>query len=645
MAGPWEKYQKQAPAEAQAEPPAEASPVEAPPQDVPVEQPVEAPQAAPSEAVPPVEATQTEAPAPVAPVAAEGPWTKYATAPAPKAEEKPPVSEPAGDGWRGTVAAGLRGIRESIPFARDIGAGAEALRKGVSFEEEKKAQEARDIQLAKEHPYAYGAGEVAGAIAPLVAAPEAAAGLLGKGAQAESAVAGKLGSLLGNRAEADLLTKVGTGALTGAAQGAVHGLGTGTGEERLQKAKEEALIGAPLGVLGAGLGNITSRGLRTAGEALGLLEKAPRTPTTKDIFAKGREAYEVAKNPEIGIKPESAKNLHGGLMADLEELGFDEDLNQKLKPALRKLRDITGPTSIEYLEKARKLTQAAAKDWQNPHNQMLAAKVRERIDDFVNNLGEQDIQHYGLTGPALSEAKAALKEGRQLWKQARKSETLDEMIEIAKNRAASTGQGANLNNVIRQEVKKIYNDAIRKNGAGWTPDELQAMRGIVRGGVTGNILRALGKTSPFHHTLYGGMEAIGSLASHDPTAIMGGALVGTPSHLLSEHLTKSGFENLKDIVKSGGSRANIKGPNPRESLYGQMVATPTVMAPLEIPDKNRRERASGGKVGKRDYPAKRLTRLERAAQRAHNEIAHETKPLLDRPDEQIVHALEIAKGR
>ena len=78
MAGPWEKYQQQAPAEAQAEPP------------------VEAPQAASPEAVQPVEAAPTEAPAPAAPVAAEGPWTKYATAP--KAGEKAPISEPVDDG-------------------------------------------------------------------------------------------------------------------------------------------------------------------------------------------------------------------------------------------------------------------------------------------------------------------------------------------------------------------------------------------------------------------------------------------------------------------------------------------------------------------------------------------------------------------
>jgi hypothetical protein len=68
-------------------------------------------------------------------------------------------------------------------------------------------------------------------------------------------------------------------------------------------------------------------------------------------------------------------------------------------------------------------------------------------------------------------------------------------------------------------------------------------------------------------------------------------------------------------------------------------------SPKQIAAEDREERASGGKVGKKDYPAKRLTRLERAARKAHNQIALETKPLMSRPDEQIVQALEIAKGK
>ena len=57
----------------------------------------------------------------------------------------------------------------------------------------------------------------------------------------------------------------------------------------------------------------------------------------------------------------------------------------------------------------------------------------------------------------------------------------------------------------------------------------------------------------------------------------------------------------------------------------------------------RTQRASGGKISKRDYPAKRLNKLERAARRAFNEISQETKPLMDMPDEHIVTALDQVK--
>lgn len=58
----------------------------------------------------------------------------------------------------------------------------------------------------------------------------------------------------------------------------------------------------------------------------------------------------------------------------------------------------------------------------------------------------------------------------------------------------------------------------------------------------------------------------------------------------------------------------------------------------------REERASGGKVNKRDYPAKRLNKLERMALRARQEIALETKPIMDQPDALVAKALEIANN-
>jgi hypothetical protein len=72
---------------------------------------------------------------------------------------------------------------------------------------------------------------------------------------------------------------------------------------------------------------------------------------------------------------------------------------------------------------------------------------------------------------------------------------------------------------------------------------------------------------------------------------------------------------------------------------------PAATRPIAAADDEREAHAAGGKVGKRDYPAKRLTRMERAVKRAQDAIAMETRPLMDRPDEQIARALEIAKDK
>lgn len=64
-----------------------------------------------------------------------------------------------------------------------------------------------------------------------------------------------------------------------------------------------------------------------------------------------------------------------------------------------------------------------------------------------------------------------------------------------------------------------------------------------------------------------------------------------------------------------------------------------------IAAEDREERASGGAVSKRDYPAKRLTKLERAAKKAQDAIALETKPIMNQPDALVAKALEIAKER
>jgi hypothetical protein len=60
-------------------------------------------------------------------------------------------------------------------------------------------------------------------------------------------------------------------------------------------------------------------------------------------------------------------------------------------------------------------------------------------------------------------------------------------------------------------------------------------------------------------------------------------------------------------------------------------------------EKHRTHYAAGGAVGKRDYPARRLTKIEKALKKAQDAIALETKSLMKIPDAQIAQALDIAK--
>ena len=68
-----------------------------------------------------------------------------------------------------------------------------------------------------------------------------------------------------------------------------------------------------------------------------------------------------------------------------------------------------------------------------------------------------------------------------------------------------------------------------------------------------------------------------------------------------------------------------------------------VQAGMSNPD--RTQRASGGKVDKKDYPAKRLTRMERALKRAQDSLAEETKPIMSLDDNHVAQALHIAKEK
>jgi len=561
-----------------------------------------------------------------------------------------------GQGAAGDVAAALRGVREQLPFARDVGAAANAYlgnpltgeRASGDFTKEKKRQEARDAALAEEHPWSYGAGEVAGGIASLAVPQAAGANLLGRAAKGEALAAKYLAPLLGSKAEAGLVTKLGSGALAGATQGAVHGLGTGTGEERLSNAIAEGISGAPAGVVGAGLGHLGGLAAQKAAQKLGYAAAPAARKTVGDLTAQSKSLYKQAENAGLRVKASALNDLHNKISNKLSALSYDPVLREQhrgLEKALESLENANRPLTLAELDNIFRSTRPLSLNWTNPEGRMMANTFRNEFSDFLDTLKPKDVLTKTGSGSSII---GDWRNARHVWKQKEKLDLLETAAANAEIDAETRGVGGDLANAYRKQVGKLLKDINSRKDFRWSPDEIEAMNEFVKGGVTRKMSRLAGSLSPLHNNMMGKLNLMHLLYSPTTGAIP--AAAGVAGKYTEGKLMKAAGENLKDIIAAGGKSSNIPKTNPMTSLKGRALGVPTTTSPLFAPTapvyaEDREERAAGGRLGNRDYPAKRLTRVERAAKRAMDAIAHETKPLMEQPDQVIADALKLASGK
>src|SRR5690606_33199213 len=123
------------------------------------------------------------------------------------------------------------------------------------------------------------------------------------------------------------------------------------------------------------------------------------------------------------------------------------------------------------------------------------------IDDFITKTAPSRV----AAGAGDDAANGAIPAGRTTHSLLRRSETLASAMTAARLRAASSGSGGNIDNSIRQELRKIITSD--KKSRGFTKAELDAMEGIVvGGGKIQDVMRLIGKLSPSGNGL---MAALG----------------------------------------------------------------------------------------------------------------------------------------
>lgn len=372
---------------------------------------------------------------------------------------------------------------------------------------------------------------------------------LGVGEAALTAGTGALGQLVGN------VAGVGKEVLTG-------DFGKGTAEKTAQQV-QQALTYQPRGqVAPEYLQNIQSvveaskiAPTPVTGAAnIGFRTKA-KIPSSADIKQQASNLYQRIDDAGVLIKSEPFGQLVnkikvdiGGKIRQIRQPNVVDAINQLDEATgsamtLRKLQDLRSSISEIKLSK-------------NMSESKFAGDIIKELDDFVDNLDASK-----LVAPAQGDVEAIklVPQARNLWKQARKSELLDELYEKAGLQPNAKYDDVVFATKLRDQFRNL---ATNKNKLrGFTEEEIKAIKSAAQGGKIENALRAFGKP------LQGAVLQGQNVASLSIPALIGfklggptGAVVGANlvpasravSRRVAGQLGKQNLQNVIDTIKTGG---------------------------------------------------------------------------------------------
>lgn len=249
--------------------------------------------------------------------------------------------------------------------------------------------------------------------------------------------------------------------------------------------------GAPTDTLGA---TAVKTALLAAPMALGMRGSRtpsvrPKVPTTAELRARAGQAYKSADESGVILDRGSFSRVVEEIRNDMAEQGIDADLHPRATAAMKRLMESAesgNNLSLKGAEILRRVVQGA-EDSLSASERRIAGRMRRKLDNYVENLSGVDV----IAGDAA--AATALSEARDLWSKSRKSESIERLIERARNRSGQfTGSG--FENALRNEFRALaQND---KKMRGYSAEEQAAIQKVARGGIIENSLRALGRFAP-----------------------------------------------------------------------------------------------------------------------------------------------------
>jgi hypothetical protein len=304
--------------------------------------------------------------------------------------------------------------------------------------------------------------------------------------------------------------------------------------------------------------------------------RAPKGPATSEgVKDVSQAAYDRAEAAGLKIKGDSFSNFVTSLSNDkvVKSLNLDPQLHPHLtalgrdfekhiikqpsQPAMGALTGKTRTANIKdlSLDEFDNLRRGALKGLRStdPDERRIARHMVDRMDAYFDNLKNKDVAAGNAT-----EARQAVKEARENWRKFRKSDQIDTIMEVAKDRAGQFSVSGNENAIrtgFRQLSTKISKDPREANK--WTTDEKKLIRQLSRGWHTRDALKNIGAVlnNPLSRTLYGGAGIYGSYDSQSPeAALFAGVafLAGKGARGASGAMAGRKVNQLGKVVRGGG---------------------------------------------------------------------------------------------
>lgn len=487
-------------------------------------------------------------------------------------------------------------VSRSIPFADEAAAGVAAIGPALSgrstfgeaYNRQKILDRAEEQRYARQHPGGHvgasllgiaAAGAPTGATAAFGTLRETPAAIAAARAGAKPAGAFFNPAAQGARAvPATVAGRAGEGIVQGGTLGALYGASEGEGlKDRAVNAATGAAVGAGVGAalpyLGAGVRSL--RRLRNAYEPE-IGGHVQRLERESDALYKKMDATGVEVSPS-GFQ-RMAANVRAKALAE----GINPRAHPKAVDLLEGLMDEASGKGGPYLNQKptfRRMDQIRRDlrdSGTDPTDKRMLRIMMDSWDEQMNRLHPRDLVGLGLGRGSPRDALNYLKEGRQIRKQFYKAETVDTLIENAKDKLGANYTQAGLQTGIRQEFRAL-NKKIRTNKmekGRWSNEERRLINLIVRGGKGENIgrflgmlaLRGKGGASAYATATGAGSYALGPAAV--PIAI-GSAATGEIAKRISTARGTMNAEALDRLIGTGSSKAQPRQLGPVSQRLGQ----------------------------------------------------------------------------